>query len=219
MLFDKKAKATTNGLLDLLKAPSSDPNLKLLYRELGLDSSFKMLDKKPEAVDKIIADVEQRGVALSALYRRAYVEHAFGGGVTRHLILVRHGQYDEQRDLARPLEKERDFGMPLDEVWPSVDARQIPGGRTDRGEGLRARVGASRRVTSSRGSGINGCEWGCERMLHRHGHALRERATWGTRKACTNTVAHTSVAVMVLGGSGWGAHVVVEHEKGKFACR
>lgn len=53
VLFDKKGKATTNGLLDLLKAPSSDPNLKLLYRELGLDNSFKMLGKEPAAVDEM----------------------------------------------------------------------------------------------------------------------------------------------------------------------
>lgn len=50
MLFDKKIRATTNGLLDLLKSPSTDPHLRLLYQELGILNSFKMLDKAPEAV-------------------------------------------------------------------------------------------------------------------------------------------------------------------------
>jgi len=31
VLFDKKIRATTNGLLDLLKSPSTDPHLRLLY--------------------------------------------------------------------------------------------------------------------------------------------------------------------------------------------
>jgi len=50
MLFDKKVKQSTNGMLDLLKTPSSDQNLRLFYSELGLDKSFKMLDKNQESV-------------------------------------------------------------------------------------------------------------------------------------------------------------------------
>ena len=58
------------------------------------------------------------------MYRRAYLQHAYGGAVTRHIILVRHGQYEEQRELYRPLAKaDRDFGMPMDEKHWEVDAR------------------------------------------------------------------------------------------------
>jgi hypothetical protein len=52
---------------------------------------------------------------LPSLYKRAYLDHAYGGAVTRHILLVRHGQYDEQRSLARTLSRpdgvrDRDFG-------------------------------------------------------------------------------------------------------------
>ena len=77
-------------------------------------------DKTDKQIDKLIENASSDG-KLSALYRRAYLEYAYGGGVTRHLILVRHGQYDEQRKLARPLEKDRDYGMALDQTWPQVD--------------------------------------------------------------------------------------------------
>jgi hypothetical protein len=75
------------------------------------------------------------------------------GAPTRHIILVRHGQYDEQRPLSRALSRpagvpdrdfgmpllgpfldpswclpvgvpDRDFGMPLDEAFPRLDAEQ-----------------------------------------------------------------------------------------------
>lgn len=43
-----------------------------------------------------------------------------------NLSQVRHGQYDEQRDLYRPLAKnDRDFGMPHDEAFLEVDAKQV----------------------------------------------------------------------------------------------
>ena len=55
-----------------------------------------------DAVDKLI---EQSRDDLPALYRRAYREHAFGGAKVRHIILVRHGQYEEQRQLSKRLDE------------------------------------------------------------------------------------------------------------------
>ena len=76
-------------------------------------------------VDKLIAEAAHQK-ELPALYRRAYLQHAYGGAVTRHIILVRHGQYEEQRELYRPLAKaDRDFGMPMDEKHWEVDAKQV----------------------------------------------------------------------------------------------
>ena len=83
--------------------------------------------KKSEAdVSRLIAEAElEGGDALESLYKRAFLMHAYGGGTTRHIILVRHGQYEEHRDFERPLARDRDYGMPHDLVYPTVDAKQV----------------------------------------------------------------------------------------------
>lgn len=81
--------------------------------------------RSSRSVERAIADAEERGV-LPALYRRSYLDYAYGGATVRHIILVRHGQYEEQRELYRPLAKaDRDFGMPMDEVFLDVDSKQV----------------------------------------------------------------------------------------------
>jgi len=92
-------------------------------------------EKSPADVDAIIAKADGReDGGLAALYRKAYLEHAFGGAATRHIILVRHGQYDEQKQLAGRLlsENPHNFGMPGDTKYPELDAAQVltPLGRT-----------------------------------------------------------------------------------------
>ena len=57
-------------------------------------------DKDRAKVDAVIKDHEDD---LPSLYKRAYLRYAHGGAVTRHIILVRHGQYDEQRALSKRL--------------------------------------------------------------------------------------------------------------------
>ena len=85
-------------------------------------------DKKPESVDKLI---EKSRDDLPALYRTAYRQHAFGGAKVRHILLVRHGQYEEQRELSRKLEAADEKQVQLEELTmrgPSfelVNARQV----------------------------------------------------------------------------------------------
>ena len=66
-----------------------------------------------DAVDKLI---EQSRDDLPALYRRAYREHAFGGAKVRHIILVRHGQYEEQRQLSKRLDEADFWQVHLEEL-------------------------------------------------------------------------------------------------------
>lgn len=40
MLFDLKSNKLKLGVLELLKSPSTDFNIKILFEELGLNSSF-----------------------------------------------------------------------------------------------------------------------------------------------------------------------------------
>ena len=76
-------------------------------------------------VERMIANGLERN-DLPAVYKRAYLDHAFGGATVRHMILVRHGQYEEQRELYRPLAKaDRDFGLPLDDQYKNVDEKQV----------------------------------------------------------------------------------------------
>eukprot|EP00967_Tisochrysis_lutea_P133426 scaffold234224_cov34-Tisochrysis_lutea.AAC.1 len=70
-------------------------------------------DRPAERVERLISRTPKE--ELPSLYKRAYLEYAYGGAVTRHIILVRHGQYNEQRELSRTLSRpdginDRDFG-------------------------------------------------------------------------------------------------------------
>ena len=79
-------------------------------------------DKSPNHVEKLIKKSESD---LPALYLRAYREHAFGGAATRHIILVRHGQYEEQRELSRRLRERDPMQFNLEELTqdgPTFDA-------------------------------------------------------------------------------------------------
>lgn len=80
--------------------------------------------KSEKEIEKIVKSA-QKADTLEQTYKRRYLDHAFGGAVTRHIILVRHGQYDEQRAFVRSVDRQRDYGMPLDETFPMVDARQV----------------------------------------------------------------------------------------------
>ena len=78
-------------------------------------------DKPPGKVDELIR--ANKG-DLPMLFKRAFLQYAYGGGVTRHIILVRHGQYEEQRSLARRLHSENPhtFGLPGDTKYAELDA-------------------------------------------------------------------------------------------------
>jgi len=54
MLFETKS--SKMGVLDLLKSPNSNPNLKLLYKELGLEN-FTCLDQQRDVMDMTILDL------------------------------------------------------------------------------------------------------------------------------------------------------------------
>ena len=54
MLFETKS--SKMGVLDLLKSPNSNPNLKLLYKELGL-KNFTCLDQQRDVMDMTILDL------------------------------------------------------------------------------------------------------------------------------------------------------------------
>lgn len=84
-------------------------------------------DRSADRVEKLIRNTPAD--ELPSLYKRAYLDHAYGGAVTRHIILVRHGQYDEQSGLARTLSRpdgvrDRDFGAPAHPV--RLDANTAP---------------------------------------------------------------------------------------------
>ncbi len=85
-------------------------------------------DKSADAVDKLI---EQNQNDLPALYRRAYREHGFGGAKVRHILLVRHGQYEEQRRLSKQLETADEWQVKLEEfqqrgpAFELIRARQV----------------------------------------------------------------------------------------------
>ncbi|KAL3926747.1 MAG: hypothetical protein SGPRY_003159 [Prymnesium sp.] len=53
--------------------------------------------KTTTQIDKI---VEEGASDPPALYRKAYRRYAFGGAPVRHIILVRHGQYEERKDIS-----------------------------------------------------------------------------------------------------------------------
>ena len=78
----------------------------------------------PRAVDKLI---EANKDDLPDLYKRAFVKYAHGGAVTRHIILVRHGQYEEQRALSKRLHAENPhhFGLPGDTKYAELDAARV----------------------------------------------------------------------------------------------
>ena len=56
-------------------------NVRKIYREF-------VPSKREKDVERLIADAKSKDT-LPALYRRAYLDHAYGGGTTRHIILVR----------------------------------------------------------------------------------------------------------------------------------
>ena len=56
--------------------------------------------KSPQDVEKAI---ERRKGDLPEFYREAFMAHAWGGAPRRHIILVRHGQYEEQREYEKEL--------------------------------------------------------------------------------------------------------------------
>ena len=81
-------------------------------------------DKPTAKVDELIAANRD---ALPQLYKKAFAQVAYGGGVTRHIILVRHGQYEEQRSLARRLHAENPhkFGLPGDTNYAELDRARV----------------------------------------------------------------------------------------------
>jgi len=81
-------------------------------------------DKNRAKVDAI---VKEHGEDLPGLYKRAYLRYAHGGAVTRHIILVRHGQYDEQRSLSKRLHAVNPdgFGRPGDPLSEELDAARV----------------------------------------------------------------------------------------------
>ena len=68
---------------------------------------------------------------LPKLYRQSYAKHAWGGASVRYIVLVRHGQYDEQRALQKAIKKEiGPQATDLDEMlqkdsWERINAGQV----------------------------------------------------------------------------------------------
>ena len=89
---------------------------------------------------KVDAIIKEHGEDLPGLYKRAYLRYAHGGAVTRHIILVRHGQYDEQRSLSKRLHAENPdgFGRPGDPLSEELDAARV---LTQRGRTQAEKVG------------------------------------------------------------------------------
>lgn len=81
-------------------------------------------DRSESRVDALI---EANQDDLPGLFTRAYVAHAHGGGATRHIILVRHGQYEEQRALSRRLHAAapHSFGLPGDTHYHELDNARV----------------------------------------------------------------------------------------------
>ena len=56
-------------------------------------------------VERAIERRREKGEGeLEEFYREAYMRHAWGGAPVKHVILVRHGQYEERHDLERRLQ-------------------------------------------------------------------------------------------------------------------
>ena len=85
-------------------------------------------DKAPDTVEKLIEDHRKD---LPALYHRAFREHAFGGAPIRHILLVRHGQYEEHRELTKRLRERDEWQYNLEEAtqdgdtFEEVNKRQV----------------------------------------------------------------------------------------------
>jgi len=81
-------------------------------------------DKKVHKVDK---GIEAHIHDLPGLYKRAFIHYAYGGAATRHIILVRHGQYEERTGMARRLvsENPHHFGLPGDTKRDELDRAQV----------------------------------------------------------------------------------------------
>lgn len=81
-------------------------------------------DKPTDKVDKIISANEDD---LPGLYKRAFLQYAYGGACTRHIILVRHGQYEEQKELSKRLHSENphSFGLPGDTKSEELDRARV----------------------------------------------------------------------------------------------
>jgi len=94
-------------------------------------------DRSSEKVDKTI---EANKDDLPGLYKRAFLQHAYGGASTRHIILVRHGQYEEQKALSKKLHSENPhhFGLPGDTKERELDDARI---LTELGRHQAAKVG------------------------------------------------------------------------------
>ena len=78
-------------------------------------------------VDVLVAQSDD----LPKLYRQSYAKHAWGGASVRYIVLVRHGQYDEQRALQKAIKKEiGPQATDLDEMlqkdsWERINAGQV----------------------------------------------------------------------------------------------
>ena len=78
-------------------------------------------------VDVLVAQSDD----LPKLYRQSYAKHAWGGASVRYIVLVRHGQYDEQRALQKAIKKEKGpQATDLDEMlqkdsWERINAGQV----------------------------------------------------------------------------------------------
>lgn len=81
-------------------------------------------DKTPEAVEKLIAKNKDD---LPGLYKQAFLKYAYGGAVTRHIILVRHGQYEEQKELSKKLHSQNphNFSLPGDTKYDELDKERV----------------------------------------------------------------------------------------------
>ena len=56
-------------------------------------------------VERAIERRREKGEGeLEEFYRESYMRHAWGGAPVKHVILVRHGQYEERHDLERQLQ-------------------------------------------------------------------------------------------------------------------
>ena len=87
--------------------------------------------KTAAEVDKLL---HSNRADLAGLYRRAFIRYAWGGAATRHILLVRHGQYEECRELSKKMHARNphEYGLPPDTSARELDdARKLtPLGRT-----------------------------------------------------------------------------------------
>ena len=68
-------------------------------RKLFLDHYMFSPDSKYKSIEDVEKRVEKRKHDLPEFYREAYMQYAYGGAPFRYVILVRHGQYEEQDEL------------------------------------------------------------------------------------------------------------------------